>query len=819
MTRATLTAALAAALAALAAGQLGCKSPAYCFACGEAQGGGPGTGGAGEGGEGQGGDLFGNGGSGQGGNECGADLTNDPQNCGVCGNACNLPNAFPTCQGGFCLIDTCAVGWVDLDGSVANGCEYACIPSNADVEICDGADNDCNGIIDELTDTQTDPFNCGACNVVCAYANAQPLCQQGACAMGACLVGYHDADQSDADGCEYPCTVTNGGVELCDLSDNDCDAAIDEGFDVTTDPANCGSCGVSCESLYPNTTPTCAQGACQLGPCLPGYVDLDGIAANGCEYACTASNGSIEICDGADNDCNGLTDDGQLPGVGLPCGATDVGECALGVRQCAMGMLTCVGEIAATTELCDGLDNDCDAAADEGCPAAQATDQRLDLGANSSVGQAPSTQLTTASRGDLLLAAYLDRRSGTADIRANISQNGGQSWLAADLVVANASELEVEPAAAVGQGGVYVAYGRFNGNQRDVWLARATSPYTTFTQVRADKTAGNVDAFFLRAAVAMPGNPDALVVVWQSLAGTGANVTTDIYLQRSLDGGLTWAAADLRVNAVQGVAELPVLATDGAGRAFIAWRDQRAGNAEVYVDTYDVMTGALSGNLPVSGGQPGEDIVIAADAGGPNVYVAWTDLRAPKKAICVARSNNSGAAFTPDGAIANPDSTFADAQSPAIAARAGRAIVAWEDTRSGQPDIRVNRTTNGGITWLSATSRVDLGSVPGTSASTTPTVAFGAGDRVYVTWADTRAGQRDIHANHSFDQGVTFQPIDLRLDVGTAGAPSPPGGADSRGPQVLTDATGNRGVVVWIDNRTTAGITGVNADIYASLFQ
>lgn len=810
---------LAALLGLAAAGQLGCKSPAYCFSCGDeaSGGGGNGQGGNGQGGNGVGGGLFGSGGGG--GQSCDADLMTDPQNCGTCGTVCELPNAFPACEGGFCVIADCAVGWVDLDAAVANGCEYACAPSNGGAEICDGADNDCNGLTDELTSLQTDPFNCGACNSVCAYANAQPLCQAGACAMGDCFVGYHDANLSDADGCEYPCTVTNGGVEICDLTDNDCDAAIDEGIDLMTDTANCGSCGVSCGAQFPNTVPVCDQGACELGPCLQGYVDLDGLAQNGCEYACAPSNGGVEICDGVDNDCNGLADEGALPGVGTPCGATDVGECAFGVRQCLAGALTCVGEVTATAELCDGLDNDCDNASDEGCPVAQASDQRLDAGAGSAVGQAPSTQLSAASRGDLLLAAYLDRRAGTADIFANISQNGGQSWGAADLTVAAAADLEVEPAAAVGLSGAYVAYGRFNGNQRDVWLARAAAPYTSFTGVRADKTAGNVDAFFIRAAVAVPGSPDAIVVVWQSLSGVGANVTTDVWIQRSLDGGQTWNAGDLRVNAVQGVAELPVLATDGAGRAFIAWRDQRAGNAEVYVDTYSVATGALSGNLPVSGGEAGEGIVIAADEGGPNVYVAWTDLRAAKKAIRVARSINSGASFTGDGAIVNPDSTFADAQAPAIAARAGRVVVAWEDTRSGQPDVRVNRSVNAGASWLAATSRVDLGSVAGTGASTTPSVAFGAGDTVYVTWADARSGQRDIYANLSFDQGVTFQPNDLRLDVGSAGAPSPPGGADSRDPRMLTNAGGARGVVVWIDNRTTAGVTGVNADIYSSWFQ
>jgi hypothetical protein len=51
------------------------------------------------------------------------------------------------------------------------------------------------------------------------------------------------------------------------------------------------------------------------------------------------------------------------------------------------------------------------------------------------------------------------------------------------------------------------------------------------------------------------------------------------------------------------------------------------------------------------------------------------------------------------------------------------------------------------------------------------------------------------------------------------GAPSPAGGADSRSPFALANAAGTRAIAVWVDYRTTAGITGVNADIYSNYLQ
>jgi hypothetical protein len=813
--------ALAAFLVLSIAGLTGCQTDAYCFDCGEQDGGAPGPD-AGEGGAGgSGGGSGGDGGSiiNLDGGGCG-DILSDPQNCGECGLVCNLPNAFPKCEGGFCLIDTCAAGWLDLNQAVGDGCEYKCTQSNNGAEICDGVDNDCNGQVDELTDKNTDPVNCGACNTVCVYTNAGGVCQGGTCSMGPCFVGYNNVNQSDADGCEYACTPTNGSVEACDLADNDCDGQVDETFNVATDPENCGSCGNDCTTLYPNTVGTCTASVCELGPCLAGYYDLDANAANGCEYACAPAMPGAEQCDGQDNNCNGLIDEGMLPSVGMACGASSVGECELGALVCSSGSLVCQGEVTPAIELCDSLDNDCSGVNDEGCPVAQGADKRLDVAATSGVGQAPSTQLNVAARGDVVVATYLDRRAGNADIFANVSTNGGSTWLGTDVTVASGAVTQVEPWAMLSPTAAYVVFEEFPvASHRDVYIARAAAPYTTYApKVRVDKAAGTADAFLVRGVVAQSGAQDTIVVVWESLTGTGANVKTDVFLQRSTDNGSTWLAADLRVNAVQGFGELPAVATDGNGKVFIAWRDQRAGKSEVYADVFDTATGMLAGNKAISAAQPAEQIAIAADPGGPNVYVAWTDLRAAKKVIRLNRSGDSGATFGADGVIVNPDSTFADATSPALAAKGGRVVVAWEDTRSGPADIRVNHSEDAGATFLPTTSRADLGDAMG-SAATRPSIAFGSGDLVFVAWEDARSGERDIYANHSFDKGTTFQPNDIRLDVGAPGAPSPVGGADSRSPFIVTNALGKRGIAVWIDNRTTAGATGLNADIYTSFFE
>jgi hypothetical protein len=73
-----------------------------------------------------------------------------------------------------------------------------------------------------------------------------------------------------------------------------------------------------------------------------------------------------ESCDTLDNDCDGTTDEGS-PGAGLICG-TNLGECTAGVTACEGGEIVCNGDIGGSPETCDGEDDDCDGAFDEGIP-------------------------------------------------------------------------------------------------------------------------------------------------------------------------------------------------------------------------------------------------------------------------------------------------------------------------------------------------------------------------------------------------------------------------------------------------------------------
>ncbi|MBM4355571.1 MAG: hypothetical protein FJ109_17580, partial [Deltaproteobacteria bacterium] len=130
----------------------------------------------------------------------------------------------------------------------------------------------------------------------------------------------------------------------CDSKDNDCDGATDEQLGCCTPVGaeqECGTIKGECEKGKQKCQADGEWGDC-AGPDYVAPVD--------------------ELCDLKDNDCDGQTDE-ENPEGGQACGVTK-GECKSGIKVCVDGKVLCQNEIPPTDEVCDGKDNDCDGVAD-----------------------------------------------------------------------------------------------------------------------------------------------------------------------------------------------------------------------------------------------------------------------------------------------------------------------------------------------------------------------------------------------------------------------------------------------------------------------
>jgi hypothetical protein len=190
--------------------------------------------------------------------------------------------------GGGSPVSACVspgAGWVLTSGD-CNDSNNAIYPLNT--EICDGFDNDCDGFTDEgvgsnwYLDNDGDGYGSGTAVVACTQPGLNYSLLSG------------DCNNSNAN--VYP-----GAPEICDGLDNDCDTGVDEGL-----------------------------------PLLAWYLDNDG-----------------------DLNAEGFTSNCGSPGAGWSNTVIPIGDCNGNNALIYPG----------APELCDGLDNDCDGLTDEGCPA------------------------------------------------------------------------------------------------------------------------------------------------------------------------------------------------------------------------------------------------------------------------------------------------------------------------------------------------------------------------------------------------------------------------------------------------------------------
>jgi hypothetical protein len=237
---------------------------------------------------------------------------------------------------------------------------------------------------------QTCPQGFSCDDGLCCKPGGSPRCPtlpapNGGCADGEATVYFEDRDGDGAGNprvsiarCRAPLTggwvlrgddcddadarIAPGGAELCNGRDDNCDQVIDDGLPRPTtyardvDGDGFGAAGDEVAACAP------PPGRVPVGPvdCQP--------------FDAAKHPGAVEACNGVDDDCDGVPDEAEASfgdtGDTFPCLSGQPGRCAEGTFACrprAGGGVerVCQPLRAPEREVCNGVDDDCDGAADE----------------------------------------------------------------------------------------------------------------------------------------------------------------------------------------------------------------------------------------------------------------------------------------------------------------------------------------------------------------------------------------------------------------------------------------------------------------------
>ncbi len=293
----------------------------------------------------------------------------------------------------------------------------------------------------------------------------------------------------------------------------------------------------------------------------------------------------------------------------------------------------------------------------------------------------------------------------------------------------------------------------------------------------------------------VPDGNNGVIVAWYDYR-LGTN--SDIYAQKfdSL-GNHVWTLNGVQLNTTTGRETDPVIVTDGSGGAIVVWQDSSP------TTVWDIKTQRIDASGNILWGDTGvfmcktngvQEFVAVVEDGSGGAICAWQDARSGNWDIYVQKIDANGNILWTTNGVAITNIAGNQWSVEITTDGSGGAIITWYDNNN---DIYAQRVaSNGSVMWTA--NGVPLCTEAHNQKH--PTITSDSVGGAIVVWEDARAGLSDIYAQRIRANGnIVWANNGIGVCTYTSSQNSP---------MVVSDGC-NGAIIIWPDFREW------NIDIYS----
>jgi len=287
------------------------------------------------------------------------------------------------------------------------------------------------------------------------------------------------------------------------------------------------------------------------------------------------------------------------------------------------------------------------------------------------------------------IVAWVDARGANTDIYAQlIDRNGDYQWTKDGIVICGAANNQSFPNIVPDEAGGAVVAWFDSRTAYDIYIQRVDALGSVYWDADGEvvRTAPPYPNYM---ALISDGSGGALIA-WDEDTGP----YTDVRAQWiDFHGDLKWGTDGVAFGPTGVYQSDAWLAPDGAGGAFVTWRDNRGADTDIYIQHVSALGGKqwTSDGVPVCTATGTQYYAFPVPDGEGGVIVSWLDRRTGDEELYIQHISPAGTASWDSNGVLVATDLESSVDYRVTGDDAGNAIFAYEDTRGGDAGIFAQR--------------------------------------------------------------------------------------------------------------------------------